>query len=225
MFVSPKYCSTKDVSFEKKILSYKEGSVTQVFVQGRLLEQHAFTELTRFVKRMDRERSSVVNSMSFQPASIIRAIQQYIRDLRQILRAVPLRERTVGNEDLDHEQPIGIEVTWNNEDWDAPIQTCNLYFEYACMLYNLAIAYYKDGLQYVAVQESHSTDTQSDPGKTLEAIRSSILTMETIVSVCVLAYQSDINLFYMSFNGLSAVAAIAEYYVVDNAAQGNVPHG
>ena len=49
--------------------------------------------------------------------------------------------------------------------------------------------------------------------------------METIVSVCVLAYQSDINLFYMSFNGLSAVAAIAEYYVVDNAAQGNVPHG
>lgn len=49
--------------------------------------------------------------------------------------------------------------------------------------------------------------------------------METIVSVCVLAYQSDINLFYMSFNGLSAVAAIAEYYVVDNAAQGHVPHG
>ena len=42
--------------------------------------------------------------------------------------------------------------------------------------------------------------------------------METIVSVCVLAYQSDINLFYMSFNGLSAVAAIAEYHVDDNAA-------
>lgn len=32
MFVSPKYCSTKNVSFERKILPYKEGSVTQVFV-------------------------------------------------------------------------------------------------------------------------------------------------------------------------------------------------
>lgn len=47
--------------------------------------------------------------------------------------------------------PLELKLRGINEDWDAPIQTCNLYFEYACMLYNLAIAYYKDGLQYVAV--------------------------------------------------------------------------
>lgn len=93
------------------------------------------------------------------------------------------------------------------------------------MLFNLAIAYYKDGLQYVEVIQHRSVDAQGDPMKALEAIKKAIRTIETIISVCMLAYQSDVTEPGMSFDELLSVAVCLPFHLDNRVAQGNVPYG
>ena len=113
--------------------------------------QSAYMELGRFLQRADRERDQVINLDKTQPSAAILLLKDYYRDIRQIPRVIPMQDRLVTTHCCDKCQPLEIEVTWSDLDNEGNIQTFNLFYECACVLFNLSTALAKQAVDYLQV--------------------------------------------------------------------------